>query len=68
MHEQLAFREEEVEEETRLELEVEKERHNVEIEEMANQVAELTKKGIVNGGGWWERCYYYRSERCEQEE
>jgi len=49
VHEQLAFREEEVEE-TRLELEVEKERHNVEMEEMANQVAELTKKGIVNGG------------------
>jgi len=49
VHEQLAFREEEVEE-TRLELEVEKERHNVEMEEMANQLAELTKKGILDTG------------------
>jgi kinesin family protein C2/C3 len=42
VHEQLAFREEEVEE-MRLELEVEKERHTVELEELATQLA--SKKG-----------------------
>ena len=44
VHEQLAFREEEVEE-MRLELEVEKERHSVELEELAAQLAGATKKG-----------------------
>lgn len=47
MHEQLAFREEEVEE-MRLELEVEKERHSVELEELAAQLAEAAK-GKSNG-------------------
>ena len=42
MHEQLAFREEEVEE-MRLELEVEKERHSVELEELAAQLADASK-------------------------
>jgi len=48
VHEQLAFREEEVEE-MRLELEVEKERHNVEMEELATQLAETNKKNLSNG-------------------
>lgn len=39
IHEQLAFREEELEE-LRLELEVEKERHSVELEELATQLAQ----------------------------
>lgn len=47
VHEQLAFREEEVEE-MRLELEVEKERHSVEFEELAAQLAEASK-GKSNG-------------------
>lgn len=47
MHEQLAFREEEVEE-MRLELEVEKERHSVEMEELAAQLADASK-GKSNG-------------------
>ncbi len=47
MHEQLAFREEEVEE-MRLELEVEKERHSVEMEELAAQLADASK-GKANG-------------------
>lgn len=42
VHEQLAFREEEVEE-MRLELEVEKERHSVEMEELAAQLADASK-------------------------
>jgi kinesin family protein C2/C3 len=42
VHEQLAFREEEVEE-MRLELEVEKERHSVELEELAAQLVEASK-------------------------
>jgi len=42
VHEQLAFREEEVEE-MRLELEVEKERHSVELEELAAQLADASK-------------------------
>ncbi len=46
VHEQLAFREEEVEE-MRLELEVEKERHSVELEELAAQLA--AKKGGSGG-------------------
>lgn len=45
VHEQLAFREEEVEE-MRLELEVEKERHTVELEELAAQIA--SKKSTDN--------------------
>ncbi len=48
VHEQLAFREEEVEE-MRLELEVEKERHSVEMEEMAGQLAEASKKAGSGG-------------------
>lgn len=42
VHEQLAFREEEVEE-MRLELEVEKERHSVEMEELAAQLSDASK-------------------------
>lgn len=56
IHEQLAFREEEVEE-MRLELEVENERHKVEEAELQAQLAEATKKlekgaadGVYNGG------------------
>eukprot|EP00554_Chaetoceros_debilis_P002394 CAMPEP_0194083292 /NCGR_PEP_ID=MMETSP0149-20130528/8887_1 /TAXON_ID=122233 /ORGANISM="Chaetoceros debilis, Strain MM31A-1" /LENGTH=1367 /DNA_ID=CAMNT_0038765669 /DNA_START=178 /DNA_END=4281 /DNA_ORIENTATION=+ len=51
VHEQLAFREEEVEE-MRLELEVEKERHSVELEELAAQIVEASKNtgnGNANG-------------------
>ena len=43
VHEQLVFREEEVEE-MRLELEVEKERHSVELQELADQLAAVSKK------------------------
>eukprot|EP00557_Chaetoceros_sp_GSL56_P006891 CAMPEP_0176496492 /NCGR_PEP_ID=MMETSP0200_2-20121128/11222_1 /TAXON_ID=947934 /ORGANISM="Chaetoceros sp., Strain GSL56" /LENGTH=1362 /DNA_ID=CAMNT_0017894447 /DNA_START=499 /DNA_END=4587 /DNA_ORIENTATION=+ len=46
IHEQLAFREEELEE-LRLELEVEKERHSVELEELA---AQLAQQSSSNGG------------------
>merc|ERR1719223_2596523 len=48
VHEQSAFREEEVEE-MRLELEVEKERHTVELEELATQLAEANKRKWTDG-------------------
>lgn len=48
VHEQLAFREEEVEE-MRLELEVEKERHSVELEELAAQLAQQSNSNLKNG-------------------
>lgn len=47
-HEQLAFREEEVEE-MRLELEVEKERHTVELEELAAQLQQQQKSNDKDG-------------------